>query len=118
MFITGVVRIGRIILRTILGAILGFVLYSCLENANGADIRQLLILIAWGIGIGNSFSFNLSLLGGAFRWATNLSILSFFSFGSGMFGIIALVLMLGVVLSFGWIYGWYILIRDVIIELR
>ena len=109
---------GKLVFRTVLGAILGFAVYSWAISVEGQDFRQLLLLLAWGIGIGNSFSFNLSLLGGAFHWAANLSILSFFSFGSGMFGIIALVLMLGFVLSLGWIYGWYILIRDVIAEIR
>lgn len=108
----------KIILRTILGAALGYVIYSCALSSGSLSSGQLFLMLAWGIGIGNSFFFNLSLLGGAFRWATNLSILSFFSFGSGIFGIIALVFMLGVVLSFGWIYGWYILIRDIIFELR
>lgn len=109
---------GRIIIRTILGVILGYAIYSWILSTGGSGDSNLLLMLAWGVGIGNSFSFNLSLLGGAFHWAANLSILSFFSFGSGLFGIIALVLMLGVVLSFGWIYGWYILIRDLIIEIR
>ena len=109
---------GKIIIRSILGAILGYVIYSLAFSTEGHDAGQLMLMLAWGIGIGNSFSFNLGLLSGAFQWATNLSILSFLSFGSGMFGIIALVIMLGIVLSLGWIYGWYILIRDVISEIR
>ena len=106
----------KIIFRSVLGLAAGIAVY--LFATEGVfQIGELLFFLAWGIGMGNSFTFNLQLLGGAFNGATNLGILSFLSFGSGIFGIIALILMLAVVLSFGWLYGWYVLIRDVISEL-
>lgn len=108
---------GKIILRTICGIILGYIIYQWTQSSSSVDYPSL-VLFAWGIGFANAFSFNLNLLGKAFSWATNLGILSFLSFGSGMLGLIALVFMLGVVLAFGWLYGWYVLIRDIINEIR
>lgn len=105
----------KIILRSVLGLAAGIAVYS-IASEGAFELGRLLFFLAWGIGMGNSFSFNLMLMGRVFNWATNLSILSFLSFGSGIFGIVALVVLLGVVLSVGWVYGWYVLVRDLISE--
>lgn len=109
---------SKIILRSGLGALFGLVIYALIASSQGGSFGELMLFVSWGIGMANSFSVNLRLLGGAFRWATNLGILSYLSFGSGVFGIIALLFMLCIVLGFGWIYGWFLLVRDIVAELH
>ena len=108
----------KIILRSILGAVLGFALYSWSLESTSSDIGLLFLLLAWGIGMGNSAILCLRLLGNALNWATNLSIISFLSFGTGVLGFVLLIIVLGFVLTIGWIGGWFVLIRDLIREFR
>lgn len=108
----------KIIVRSLLGAIIGFAIYTwSLENSS-SDIGYMFLLIAWGIGMGNSITFCLRLIGNALNWAANLSIISFFSFGTGVIGFVIFILILSFVLSIGWLGGWFVLIRDVVNELR
>lgn len=108
----------KIIIRSVLGAILGFILYSWSLESSSPDAGYMFLLVAWGIGMGNSITFCLRILGSALNWAANLSIISFFSFGTGIIGFVIFIIILSVVLSIGWLGGWFVLIRDVINELR
>lgn len=108
----------KISVRSLLGAVFGFALYTWSLENSAPDIGYMLLLIAWGIGMGNSITFCLRILANALNWAANLSIISFFSFGTGVIGFVIFILVLSFVLSIGWLGGWFVLIRDVINELR
>lgn len=108
----------RIIVRSALGGVLGFAIYIWSLEESSPDIGHMFLLIAWGIGMGNSITSCLRILSNALKWAASLSIISFFSFGTGVIGFVAIILVFSVVLSIGWLGGWIIFIRDVINELR
>lgn len=109
---------GKVIFRSALGVIIGIMLYSMLSEGGYPLAESPLLTILWSIGFTNSFTFNLRLISQALSWSANLGIISFLSFGSGMIGFVVLIIMVGFVLSFGWLYGWYLLVHDLWIALR
>lgn len=109
---------AKLILRSLLGAFVGFAIYYWALEDSPSDIGHMFLLIAWGVGMGNSITFCLRIITNALNWATNLSIISYFSFGTGIIGIVVFLLVLSFVLSIGWLGGWFVLIRDVVNELR
>lgn len=108
----------KIIIRSIIGVVIGIALYTWIAESAPQDTGYLVLWIAWGIGMANAMTPSIRIIRNALSWAANLSILTFFSFGNGLVGIIVFIIVLSVVLSIGWIGGWFVLIRDVISELR
>lgn len=108
----------KIIMRSLLGAGIGFAIYIWSKGNSAPDAGHMLFFIVWGIGMGNSIMPCLKIIEKALGWAANLSIISFFSLGTGVLGFVLLLLVLGFVLSIGWLGGWFILIHDMVNELR
>lgn len=108
----------KILIRSLLGGIVGFVICLWFAENSSYDTGRVILWIAWGIGMGNSIRPCLRMLERTLNWAASLSIISFFSFGTGIIGLVLIVLMLSAVLSVGWLCGWVVLIRDVINEIR
>jgi len=105
---------GKIIFKTIIGLIIGLVIYFSVYLDGGLSIGVLLLCIIWSIGTVYSIKLLVHSLLTILNSSMQLSIISALSFGSGIIGLILLIIGLGIIISFGWIYGLYILVKDLI----
>lgn len=106
---------SKIIIKVILGVVLGILFISFMSQQQSAvDTFQGILLVLWGIGIVYGFRHYLSWMGKTLNSSMQLSVISWMSFGSGLLGFILLVLVLTFILVFGWMYGIYLLIKDII----
>ena len=72
------------------------------------------LTIFWGLGMSFAFKTHLRWLGSALRSATQLSVISFLSFGTGLLGFLLLIVVLIFNITLGWLYGIFIFVRDLI----
>jgi len=108
----------KVIIKAVLGLIIGILFFCAVyASAPGANVGECLLCVAWGIGIVGGFSTYIKWLGGAMNWSLKLGVLALISFGSGIIGFILLLFVLGFILMFGWLYGWYALIKELIAAL-
>lgn len=102
----------KVIIKLVLGILLGFILFAIFK-ANGVFTgNEWAFFMLWGVGIIGGFREYISWLAGTLNASLRLGFLAWLSFGSGVIGFIFLVFALMFILMIGWIYGWYLLIRE------
>ena len=95
------------IMKLVIGLGLGLLVSSA--------VGELVVFwILWGVGIAFAFRTHLRWLGGTMRWAMQLSVITYLSFGTGFLGFLLLLCVLVFNLTIGWLYGIYLLLRDII----
>lgn len=104
-----------IIVKVVIGIIVGIAAFPFAQEA--MYINSVILCILWGVGIIYSLGSYLSWMRSALTASFQLSVMSWMTFGTGLLGFIALTFMLAFVIVIGWIYGWYRLIRDIILML-
>lgn len=108
---------AKVILKFMCGILLGFILFAILNAEQVFAGDEWLLCIIWGIGIASGFKKYLAWLSGALNASVKLGILSWISFGSGIVGFLLLTFVFVFILMFGWIYGCFLLIRELIAAL-
>lgn len=108
---------AKVILKFVCGILLGVFLFAILNAEQVFTGGEWLLCIIWGVGIVGGFKEYLAWLSGALNTSLKLGILSWISFGSGIIGFVLLTFVFVFVLMFGWIYGWFLLIRELIAAL-
>lgn len=96
----------------------GLLIALLASAAGAADAPMLILLLLWGVGVVFSMKTCLRALGSTMHWALQLSMLTWLAFGTGILGFLLLVVVLAFFLSFGWIYGVYLFIRDLILIIK
>ena len=96
------------------GVLLGVMLCAYAYSEAAISFPTICLFLLWGVGIVYGFRIFLRWLGTAMQSAMQLSIISALSFGTGIIGLIVLIFVAVAILAFGWIYGIYLLIRDII----
>lgn len=103
---------SKILLKVMLGMFAGAMLFSASPPAS-----SIVLCALWGVGVVYGFRAYLTWLSGAMNTALKLSVIAWLSFGTGLLGFLLLLIVLMFVLTVGWLYGWYLLIKDVIAAL-
>ena len=104
----------KILLKIVAGVFLGILLCGYAQSETVISFATIGLFILWGIGMAYGARVFLGWLGAAMQSAMQLSIISALSFGTGVIGFIVLIFSASVILAFGWLYGIYLLIRDII----
>lgn len=104
----------KVISKFVCGILLGWALFAILNTAQFSYGGEWILCLIWSVGIVGGFKEYLAWMSGALNASLKLGILSWMSFGSGIFGFIFLTLVFVFILIFGWIYGWFLLIRELI----
>lgn len=108
------------IFLTVVGLILGIIFARSLASSMWSagyyriDPSLYVVIPVWCIGIANSFSHYTRKIGQLLNPALKLSMISWLSTKSGFLGLFVLLFYLTYILILGWIYGWYLLVRDII----
>ena len=103
------------IAKIIGGSLLGLVIAAFAEMSSGLEMA---FMILWGLGIVFAFRSHLRMMANLMRSAMQLSIIAFLSFGSGFLGFLLLLVVFLFNLIIGWVYGIYLMIRELIGLLR
>lgn len=101
------------IIKISIGILLGILVYLCLISEGLSGFGYLVLDLAWGVGIVYGGKIFVGWMRNALVSSMHMSVISWMSFGTGILGVILLLLILFFVLLFGWLYGWYLLIHDI-----
>ncbi len=104
----------KVILKFIGGILIGSILFSFISVEQAAGFSEWILFNLWGVGIVGGFREYLTWLSAGLDSSLKLGILTWISFGSGVIGLVLFVLILGFVLTIGWVYGWVRLLRELI----
>jgi len=108
----------RVIFRVAIGTIFGIALLQMVSVAIGMQgssisFTAVLCLVSWSIGIVYSSRHYLRKLNSLLNPALKISIISWLSIKTGSLGMLMIIIYVMYILTLGWIYGWYLLIRDI-----
>lgn len=104
----------KILFKIVIGVILGILLCGYAQSETTISVATICLFILWGVGMAYGARVLLGWLGTTMQSAMQLSIISALSFGTGIIGFIVLIFSAAVILAFGWLYGIYLLIRDIL----
>ena len=96
------------------GLLLGLILYVLMCAAQMADGYRRVFCMVWGVGLVGGFRAYLLWMSAVLNTSLKVSMLAWFSFGSGLIGLIFRIFLLACIIMIGWIYGWIQLIRELI----
>lgn len=105
--------IRKLVLGIIIGCVVTMLLTSEADLSVGMQFQTSLFIISWMIGLVYSARNYLGKLNKLLNPSLKLSVISFLSFGSGFWGAMLLIGYVLYIITFGWLYGWYMLIVDV-----
>lgn len=109
----------RAILRSVLGGGVGLLIVSLISNlmkntVDGPSSLLYILIFAWSIGISNSFGFYLKRIDRLLNPALKLSLISWLTTRSGFLGFFVVLVYILYIITVGWLYGWFLLIRDLL----
>lgn len=109
---------SRVITRVAIGVMLGITLLQIGTTTIGVQDHSMpiitaLYLLAWSIGITYSSGYYLRKLNHLLDPALKISIISWLSIKTGSLGMLVIIIYVMYILIFGWLYGWYLLVRDI-----
>ncbi len=106
---------GKIILKGVLGLVIGVLVYSAAAaSAGGGNVLALLLLVLWGIGFVYAFLPVMGWIKGVLNATLKITVISFLSCGTGILGLLLLIILLMGILAVGWIYGMYLMVKDIL----
>ena len=103
----------RIILRVIIGFILGGIIYAVAGNGHTLPAEVVLASLLWGIGFVYAFEFHVNTLMRMLNPGIKLSVISFLTFRNGFMGSIPILIFIAYCFMLGWIYGLVKLVIDI-----
>ena len=105
---------NKISIKILIGIILGFIIYfAASAETSSFPFISLFLFPLWGVGTVFAFRSVLRLLKSIIDSAFKISIISWLSLGSGIIGLILLVVTTMAMITFAWIYGYYVMYQEI-----
>ena len=102
----------KICIKAGIGALVGIIIFCLMCSPGVSSLSSFALCVLWGIGTIYGIRALMKVLMNILNSSMQLSVISALSLGTGIIGLIILIVGLFGIISIGWLYGIYLLIID------